>query len=68
MLVGQTFFIEMLAALFDDGLGFAVAVHLMTGEAMMAAEEVEVETDTQEGNRSGAEIYNLEAKIRDKAA
>ena len=42
---GKALLVEALAALGDDRLGFAVAVHLMAREAVMAGEQVVVEDD-----------------------
>ena len=68
MRCGEALLVEALAALGDDRLGFAVAVHLMAREAMMACEQVVVERDAAEGDGAGCEVDEGEAEARDKAA
>ena len=60
--------VEALAALGDNRLGFAVAVHLMAREAVMAGEQVVVEDDADEGDGTGCDVDEGEAEGRDKAA
>lgn len=65
---GKALLVEALAALGDDRLGFAVAVHLMAREAVMAGEQVVVEDDADEGDGTSCDVDEGEAEGRDKAA
>lgn len=67
MLQGKSFFVKMLPTLCDYSLSFTVAVHLMTGKAVMSAKQVVIKSDTEEGDCTSADVYDLEAKIRDEA-